>query len=241
MWLLISSLFSCDMPWDFLLLTGGHNVCNDISITPVFAVDAKVRQEQTSLLTYELRKLKRSFSLVTRVEHTLLLLFRTQTFSIWRLHNIGITGTLLNVKIRYRHKTSHRPCSLFTSFIIFILGPFVHMLDFSSHFRESRVMDWWKSRKTDCSNPPPDLVLMKIQLWWSHVPLFLWCHRQACYYFQTKLKSQFSTKKKTYWQCIQTAEAPHSGWSTWPYIVQGQSALCFFLCKLSSIAEPNVN
>ena len=54
-----------------------------------------------------------------------------------------------------------------------------------------------KSQKTGCSNSPQDLGLIKTQLWWFCVILFLCCRWQVCYYFPTKFKPRFSTKKTT--------------------------------------------
>ena len=69
--------------------------------------------------------------------------------------------------------------------------------------------------------------------------MFLWCRGEACYYFPTKLKPRFSTKDTRVDQYIRTTEAPCSGWSKWPCIVHGQSALCLF--SAGSVAEPKVN
>ena len=98
--------------------------------------------------------------------------------------------------------------------------------------------DWLKSQKTDCSNPPQDFGPIKIQFWWSRVPLFLRCRRQAYYYFPTKFTPLFSARDSVD-QCILTAEAPCLGWSKWSCISHGQSASCFFF--IGSIAEPKVN
>ena len=68
-------------------------------------------------------------------------------------------------------------------------------LNSDAHFRQSPVTDQLKSPKTNCPNPPQDLGPIKIWFWWSHVRLFLWCHGQACCYFPTKFKPQFSAKK----------------------------------------------
>ena len=80
-----------------------------------------------------------------------------------------------------------------------------------AHFPRSLVTDQLKSPKIECSNPPQDLGPSKIQFWWSHVPLFLWCCRQACYYFPTKFKPQFSSKDRHFDQCTRTADAPCFG------------------------------
>ena len=107
------------------------------------------------------------------------------------------------------------------------------------HFRWSPVIDRLKSQKTDCSNPPWDLGLIKIQVWWSHVSWFLRCCRQACYYFPTKFKHRFHAKDRCVDQCIWIAEAPCFGSRKWACIVHGQSTLCLFF--VGSIAEPKVN
>ena len=103
------------------------------------------------------------------------------------------------------------------------------------HISMSPVTDQLKSHKTECSNSPQDLGQMKIQFWWSCVPLFLWCCRQTCYYFHTKFKLQFSAKDWCVDQRIQTAEAPCFGWSKWLCIVHSLSAFCFFF--EGSVAE----
>ena len=90
-----------------------------------------------------------------------------------------------------------------------------------------------KSPKTKRSNSPQDLSPIKIQFWWSCVPLFLWCCGQACYYFPTKFKPRFSARHVN--QRTWTAEAQCFSWSEWPCIMHGQSALCFFF--VGSIAE----
>ena len=108
-----------------------------------------------------------------------------------------------------------------------------------AHFRQSPVIDRLKSQKTNYSNPPQDLGLIKIQLWWSRVPLLLWCHGQACCHFPTKFKPQFIAKDIRLDQCIRTAETPCFGWIKWPCTVHSQSTLCFFF--IGSIAEPKVN
>ena len=111
-----------------------------------------------------------------------------------------------------------------------------------AHFRWSTVTDRLISQKTNYSSFHQDLGLIKIQFWWSHVPSFLWCCGQACYYYLlTKLKPWFSTKDRrveSVDQCIWT-QAPWTGWHKWPCIVHGQSALCFF--SEGSIAEPKVS
>ena len=108
-----------------------------------------------------------------------------------------------------------------------------------AHFRWSPVIDRLKSPKTDCSNTLQDLGLIKIQFWWSPVPLFLWCRRQACHYFPTRFKPRSSAENRRVDQCIWTAEAPCFGWSKWPCIAHGQRSFCFFF--VGSTAEPKVN
>ena len=51
-----------------------------------------------------------------------------------------------------------------------------------------------KSPKTECSNPHQDLGPIKIQFWWSHVPLFLQYCGQVCHCFPTKFKPKISAK-----------------------------------------------
>ena len=86
-------------------------------------------------------------------------------------------------------------------------------------------------------HPPENLDLIKIKFWWSRVPLLLWRHGQACYYFPTKFKLTVNTKDKHVEMCIWTKGAPFFGWSKWPYEVDGQSPLCL----VGAIAEPKVN
>ena len=92
-------------------------------------------------------------------------------------------------------------------FSLFFFGPYS-----DAHFHQSPVIII-KSPKTDCSNPPQDLSRIKIQLWWSHVPVFLWFRRQACYHFPTKFRPWFSAKDRCVDQCIKNTEAPCFGWS----------------------------
>ena len=82
-----------------------------------------------------------------------------------------------------------------------------------AHFCRFLVIDRLKSQKTNCSNPPQDLSRIKVQFWWPSVPLFLWCCRQACDYFPTRFKPQFSAKDRCVDQCIRTTESPCFGWS----------------------------
>ena len=63
-----------------------------------------------------------------------------------------------------------------------------------AHFHQSLVIDCLKSQKTYCSNPSQDHGLIKIQFWWSHMPLFLRCCGQAYYCLPTKFKPQVSVK-----------------------------------------------
>ena len=87
-------------------------------------------------------------------------------------------------------------------------GSIPQVLTCVAHFRRSHVTDRLKSQKTDCSNPPQDL---EIQFWWSHVPLLVRCHRQACCYFQTKFKPWFSAKVRHVDKLIRTTEDPRFG------------------------------
>ena len=85
----------------------------------------------------------------------------------------------------------------------------VHAIKHSdAHFNWFPATDRLKSQKTNCSNPPQDLGLIKIQFWWSHVPLFLWCHGQACYYFPTKFKPWFRTQSQFMIRSNFTAAVP---------------------------------
>ena len=83
---------------------------------------------------------------------------------------------------------------------------------------------------TDCSNILQDFGPIKIQFWWSRVPLFLWCRRQASYHFPTKFKPRLSAKDRRVDQCIRIAEVPCFGWNKWPC---AQSVrIMLFLCRL---------
>ena len=91
-----------------------------------------------------------------------------------------------------------------------------------AHFHRPLVIDWFKSWKIDCSNPPQDLGPIKVQFWWSWVLLFAWCHGQACYHFPMMFMPQFTRKDRLVDLCIWTAEACF-GRSKGPCIVHGQS------------------
>ena len=67
----------------------------------------------------------------------------------------------------------------------------------NAHFRRSnQVIEWLKFPKTDCSSPHQDFGPTVIQIWWSHIPLFLQYCGQACYCFPTKLKPMVSSKQR---------------------------------------------
>ena len=105
------------------------------------------------------------------------------------------------------------------------------------------VTDQLKSRKTDCSNTPQDLWPIKIQFWGSRVPVvfvvvFFLVPRTNLILFTNKIEASVQSDGRVD-QCSRTSEAPCSGWSKWPCIVHGQSALCFLF--VGSIAEPKVN
>ena len=80
-------------------------------------------------------------------------------------------------------------------------------------FFSSSVIGQLKSPKTDWSNPHQDVGASKIQFWWSHVPLLLWCRRQACRSFPTKFKPQISEEHWHVDESTQTVETPCCGWS----------------------------
>ena len=81
-----------------------------------------------------------------------------------------------------------------------------HRLDHSEH-RKQPVMDISVGLQSNTdSNPerpivppqPRDLCPTKIHPWWSHAPLFLWHHGQACHYFPTKFKPRSRHKRQMY-------------------------------------------
>ena len=75
--------------------------------------------------------------------------------------------------------------------------------------------------------PIRTLVWLKQQVWWSRVPLFLWCCGEAFCRFPTEFKPLVSAKDRGVGKCIWTVRAPCLDWSILPRIVHGQSTLCF--------------
>ena len=77
-----------------------------------------------------------------------------------------------------------------------------------AHFHQSLVIDCLKSQKTYCSIPSQDHGLIKIQFWWSHMPLFLRCCGQAYYCLPTKFKPQVRAKDRCVDDRILTTGTP---------------------------------
>ena len=75
----------------------------------------------------------------------------------------------------------------------------------NAHFRQSPVIDQLKSPKTDCSNSHQDPSPIKIQFWWSRVPLFSGCRVQACKMFSHQIQASGECKTRTCITCIRTA------------------------------------
>ena len=71
-----------------------------------------------------------------------------------------------------------------------------------ANFHWCPVIDWLKSRKTDCPPPPfpQDPCPIKNQFWWFCVPLFLQCCRQARYHFSTKFRPRVNTYVHSDWR-----------------------------------------
>ena len=96
-----------------------------------------------------------------------------------------------------------------------------------------------KISKDWLANPREDLCPIRIHLWWSCVPLILWCFRQACHSFPTKINftPQVSTEQ-TCWHEHPDCRGTMLWLSKRPCIAHGQRAF-IMLCGLYIWAESN--
>ena len=114
-----------------------------------------------------------------------------------------------------------------------------------AHVRWHPVIDWLKSPKTDCSNPPLPSPLsnvgpIKVQLQWSRVPLLLFFmvphNKPAIFYQQNSSLGSVQCVD----QCMRTAEVPCFGWSSATMYCAQSKHITLFLCKLYSWTESKV-